>query len=64
MTAPFISITDFGGKAIATYAVEPRRGELGELYPFRSPTGPVDALFGSIAAFPGRPFMIDMEEII
>lgn len=64
VTAPFISITDFGGKAIATYVVEPRRGELGELYPFRSPTGPVDALFGSIAAFPGRPFMIDMEEII
>lgn len=62
--APFISITDFGGKAIATYAVEPRRGELGELYPFRSPAGPVDVLFGSIAAFPGKPFMIDLEEII
>ena len=63
----FISITDFDGKAIATYAVEPRRsarGPLEELYPFRDPNGPVNVLFGSIARFPGRPFMIDMEEII
>ena len=63
----FISITDFNGKAIATYAVEPRRSARGtpeELYPFRSPSGPVDVLFGSVARFPGRPFVIDMEEII
>lgn len=63
----FISITDFNGKAIATYAVEPRRSARGtpeELYPFRDPNGPVNVLFGSIARFPGRPFMIDMEEII
>jgi hypothetical protein len=62
--ATYISITDYSGKAIATYAVEPRRGTLGELYPFRAPSGPVDVLFGSIARFPGRPFQIDGEEII
>lgn len=63
----FISITDYDGKAISTYAVEPRRsagGPNAELYPFRDPNGPVDVLFGSVAAFPGRPFEIDMEEII
>jgi len=60
----FISITDFNGKAIATYAVEPRRGVLPELYPFRDPNGSVNVLFGSIARFPGKPFMMDMEEII
>ena len=65
--ATFISILDFNGKAIATYAVEPRRSARGtpeELYPFRDPNGPVNVLFGSVARFPGRPFVIDMEEII
>lgn len=63
----FISVLDFNGKAIATYGVEPRRSARGtpeELYPFRDPNGPVNVLFGSIARFPGRPFVIDMEEII
>ena len=63
--APFISITDYNGRAITTYAVEPRRGSNdSEQYPFRAPSGPVDVLFGSIAPFPGRPFMFDMEEVI
>jgi len=65
--ATFISITDFNGKAIVTYAVDPRtdaRGTPPELYPFRDPNGPVSVLFGSVARFPGKPFMIDMEEII
>jgi len=61
---PFITITDFNGKAILTYAVEPRRGSPAELYPFRAPSGPVDYLFGSSRPFPGKPFMVDQEEII
>jgi len=60
----FISLTDFDGKAIATYAVNPQGGPRGELYPFNTPTGPSLWLFGSVARFPGRPFVIDMEEII
>lgn len=64
VNAPFISITDFNGRAILTYAVHPRVRNITELYPFRAPSGAVDVLFGSIAPFPGKPFMIDMEEII
>ena len=65
--AHYISILDYSGKAILTYGVEPRR-ERGdgtpEIYPFRGPNGPVNVLFGSVARFPGKPFMIDGEEII
>ena len=67
VAATFISITDYEGKAILTYAVEPKRGVLAELYPFEDRSDgnrPVDFLFGSIARFPGKPFQIDMEEII
>ncbi|WP_285712484.1 hypothetical protein [Erythrobacter oryzae] len=65
VNAPFISVMDFNGKAILTYAVNPRPARPnGELYPFRAPSGPVDALFGSRAPFPGKPFMMDQEEII
>ncbi|MCH4893877.1 hypothetical protein GO308_12205 [Sphingomonas sp. SFZ2018-12] len=65
--AHFISILDYSGKSIITYGVEPRRergGGTPEIYPFRSPTGPVDVLWGSTVRFPGKPFMIDGEEII
>ena len=64
VNAPFISITDFNGKAILTYAVHPRLRNITELYPFRAPSGAVDVLFGSRAPTPGKPFMIDLEEII
>lgn len=65
VNAPFISVMDFNGKAILTYAVNPRPARPnGELYPFRAPSGPVDVLFGSRAPFPGKPFMMDQEEII
>lgn len=65
VNAPFISIMDFNGKAILTYAVNPRTARPnGELYPFRAPSGPVDVLFGSRAPTPGKPFMMDQEEII
>jgi len=60
----FISITDYNGKAILTYAVNPQRGPSPELYPLTTPSGPSQWLFGSVAPFPGKPFMIDMEEII
>lgn len=62
---PVISIADFNGRAFLTYAVEPRRQRVPELYPFRLPSGQaVDFLFGSRRPFPGKPFMVDMEEII
>jgi hypothetical protein len=64
VNAPFISVMDFNGKAILTYAVHPRLRNTTELYPLRAPSGPVDALFGSRAPFPGKPFMMDQEEII
>jgi len=60
----FVSITDYNGKAILTYAVNPQRGQMRELYPFNTPSGPSLWMFGSVALFPGRPFEIDMEEII
>lgn len=60
----FVSLTDYNGKAILTYAVNPRRGANAELYPFNTPSGPSLWLFGSVAPFPGKPFDIDMEEII
>jgi len=60
----FVSLTDYNGKAIATYAVNPQRGANPELYPFNTPSGPSLWLFGSVAPFPGKPFDIDMEEII
>jgi hypothetical protein len=63
--APFISVLDYNGKKIHTYAVDPRRGRpQPELYPFRDPNGPVNVLWGSSVIFPGRPFMMDQEEII
>ncbi|PPD16504.1 MAG: hypothetical protein CTY25_00720, partial [Methylobacterium sp.] len=65
--APIINITDFNGKTIHTYAVDPKRGysgSLAELYPFQTPSGYSPYLWGSTAPFPGKPFMIDMEEII
>lgn len=64
VNAPFISIMDFNGKAILTYAVHPRLRGTTELYPFRAPSGAVDVLFGSRAPTPGKPFMMDQEEII
>ena len=66
VNAPFISVMDFNGKAILTYAVHPRLNNTAELYPFRVPTGnvSVNVLFGSRAPFPGKPFMMDQEEII
>ncbi len=65
VNTPFISIMDFNGKAILTYAVNPRPARpSGELYPFVAPSGPVDVLFGSRAPTPGKPFMMDQEEII
>jgi len=65
VNAPFISVMDFNGKAILTYGVNPRPVRPnGELYPFRAPSGPVDVLFGSRRVFPGKPFMVDQEEII
>jgi len=64
VNAPFISILDYNGKSVTTYAVEPRLTNRTELYPFRAPTGSVNVLFGSVRAFPGKPFMIDLEEII
>lgn len=65
VNAPFISIMDYNGKAILTYAVHPRVRNTTELYPFRLPSGQaVDVLFGSRRAFPGKPFVVDQEEII
>lgn len=64
VNAPFISVMDYLGKKIHTYAVHPRVNNTTELYPFRSPAGPVNVLWGSTVAFPGRPFMMDQEEII
>lgn len=65
VNAPIISIMDFNGKAIFTYAVHPRTSVTHEVYPFRLPSGQaVDVLFGSRRPFPGKPFMVDMEEII
>lgn len=64
VNAPFISVMDFNGKAILTYAVHPRLRNTTELYPFRAPSGPVDVLFGSRAPTPGKPFMMDQEEVI
>jgi len=65
VNTPFISIMDFNGKAILTYGVHPRIRNTTELYPFRLPSGQaVDVLFGSRAPFPGKPFMMDQEEII
>lgn len=65
VNAPFISIMDYNGKAILTYAVNPRPVRPnGELYPFRAPSGAVDVLFGSRRPFPGKPFAVDQEEII
>lgn len=62
---PMISILDYNGKAIFTYGVEPRRNDKRELFPFRLPSGQaVDYLFGSRRAFPGKPFAVDLEEII
>jgi len=63
----FITITDYNGKIVHTYAVNPQRGNSGslaELYPFTTPSGPSLWLWGSSRPFPGKPFMIDMEEII
>lgn len=62
--APTLTITDYNGKAILTYGVEPRRQRVTELYPFRAPSGAVDFLFGSVRAFPGKPYAVDGEEII
>ncbi|WP_374140222.1 hypothetical protein, partial [Sphingomonas sp.] len=62
--ATFISITDYSGKAILTYGVNPQRGALSELYPFDTPAGKSLWLFGSSVPTPGKPFQIDMEEII
>lgn len=66
VNAPIISITDYNGKAILTYAVNPQPSRPnGELYPFRLPSGQaVDVLFGSRRPFPGKPFAVDQEEII
>ena len=65
VSTPVISIADYNGKAFLTYAFNPRRARQPELYPFRLPSGQsVDFLFGSRRAFPGRPFAVDMEEII
>lgn len=66
VNAPIISVMDYNGKAIFTYAVNPRPARPnGELYPFRLPSGQaVDVLFGSRRPFPGKPFAVDMEEII
>lgn len=63
--APTLTITDYNGKALLTYGIEPRRQRVPELYPFRLPSGQAaDFLFGSLRAFPGKPFAIDGEEII
>jgi hypothetical protein len=60
-----ISVADYNGEAFLTYAVDPRRARQDELYPFRLPSGQkVDFLFGSRVLFPGKPFMVDQEEII
>lgn len=60
-----INITDYNGRAIHTYGVDGLRyGPQPEAYPFTTPTGRSVFLFGSTAPFPGKPFMIDMEEII
>lgn len=65
VNAPFISIMDFNGKAIRTYAVHPRVSNTAELYPFRDASGAaVNVLFGSSITTPGKPFMMDQEEII
>ncbi len=64
VNAPFISIMDYNGKAIHTYAVHPRVHNTTELYRFQSPAGAVNVLFGSSAPTPGKPFMMDQEEII
>lgn len=64
VNAPFISVMDFNGKAILTYAVHPRLNNTNELYPFLAPSGSVNVLFGSRAPFPGKPFAVDQEEII
>lgn len=64
VNTPFISVMDFGGRMIHTYAVHPRLNNTTELYPFRDPNGPVNVLWGSSIRFPGRPFMMDQEEII
>lgn len=65
VNTPFISVMDYLGSRIHTYAVNPRPARPnGELYPFRDPNGPVNVLWGSTVLFPGRPFMMDQEEII
>jgi hypothetical protein len=64
VSVTFVSVADFDGKAIFTYPVNPQRGALPELYPFTTPSGPELFLFGSKRDFPGKPFMIDLEEII
>lgn len=64
VNAPFISIMDYNGRTIHTYAVHPRLNNTTELYPFRDPNGPVNVLWGSSVRFPGKPFMMDQEEII
>jgi len=64
-SAHTLSVVDFNGKQILTYAVERRRGAPHpEQWPFTTPSGPSLFLFGSAAPFPGKPFMIDNEEII
>lgn len=60
----FISIVDFNGKLVHTYAVDHLRGPLAEAYPFTTPSGRSVWLWGSSRPFPGKPFMVDMEEII
>lgn len=63
----FVSITDYSGKSIHTFAVDPTRDlprPSEELYSFNTPAGKSLWLFGSTVRTPGKPFMIDMEEII
>lgn len=63
--ATYLTLADYNGKALLTYGIEPRRGALRRLYPFRLPSGQaVDFLFGSRRPFPGKPFAVDLEEII
>jgi hypothetical protein len=61
----YITLADYNGKALFTYGVDPRRNNLKRLYPFRLPSGQsVDFLYGSRRPFPGKPFALDLEEII
>ncbi len=59
-----LTVTDYNGRALTNFAVEARRGNLAEQYPFTTPTGPAVFLFGFRQTTPGRPLAVSIVEII